>query len=397
MLLRVGEKHITESSGHPSEIQVKDQKKAEKTISLPANLEEAWIHTVRTFHFSGRKMPKKPSLARIISSHSESLQTLWQAYTQERRDISKYLMDPKQLAFTYLLGFHLSNCARVLSLLARINQMIDLTKITSDHHCKFIDLGAGTGAMTGAMLSTLKKEHPFSISLWDFRRPFLNVSDHFIKRLSPNSQVQTIKRRLEEFSFAKQKINSHSDLSIISLGFVWNELQKHPPAAKKFLAELTKFSRVKSLIFIIDPASNQQSRDLMSLRDHLASQQFKPLYPCPQHSACPMLRQPKDWCFSESMWERSPTMEQVDRILRINRSKLNYSGYVLASESLYQELSLSPRKGKIIVGRPLVNETPHSLLCDGDQLSKQIITGDPATHYRGLDLLGIDELQKSRK
>ena len=164
---------------------------------------------------------------------------------------------------------------------------------------------------------------------------------------------------------------------ILLLGYVWNEIGDNPRLRRKIEQLCVQtLSEKKGLVMILEPANQQPARALMEFRNQLI-QMGDVAYPCNHSNPCPMLNRSRDWCYSEFRWTPPKAIQYIDRVIGIDRKRLNTGALVIGSKGF-----LKPNTQKnqpVVVGRPVAkseakNRTPHSkfhhLLCSEDGLTK---------------------------
>lgn len=359
-----------------------DRKTQTEETILPNFLIRSWEKTLlETARCKGlsRDSSDDEKLRVILRAETSNIKSLWEAFTTDRQNLPRYLLDPKKQNTSYLLGFHLSNCARTWNLLSRTSSRTNFMAATQQYKgIKIFDLGCGTGAIGQTIFSFIqvkKSATPVSsISLIDTQGPFLDSSRLGYDNLGYTGPIKSKKAPIENsLNLIQQQIDSEH-LNIIALGYVWNELAKNPKARRKFIDFMMELNDSPCLILCLEPANQQIARSAMELRDDLCLLGQKPLYPCISAEPCPMLEKPKDWCYSETTWKQPKLMKTLDKQLDINRSKLKYSGYALATKG-FHDLIQEPFKHRYpVVGRPTLKgryETGFEyLICQGQQLGK---------------------------
>lgn len=383
-----------------------------------------WADTVNHFSKLPRNLPKpKDELSNLekaealVKEHRSDLVQLWEAFTTERAEVSRYLMDPKREALVYLLGFHLANQARSEGVLQRVEKRSGLFSFLAKRSenlsvsgaelqsIQILDLGCGTGALSLSLVDTLKKEAPrlpLAVELVDKSQAFLDVAAHGIGRLAPGLPLVTRRQKLDEYLSRELHEGPKSGRWIwYQLGYVWNEISHNPKTSQLLLRFLEAgLSRGQRIISLIEPANQDISRNAQALRDELLNRGYRVLYPCPRQDSCPMLERSRDWCYSEFVWERPPLAKVVDRILKIDRHRIGCSAYVFVSPdvALALEAHRARRSEEVVVGRPLTPSRNQSsrefeyLLCTETGLVKQ----KPQAHPSGekLELLRGQTLAK---
>lgn len=329
--------------------------------------------------------------AAVIPEMRRELVELWEAFTLNRSEVSRYLMDPKKEALTYLLGFHLSNLARTQGMLRRAEHRIGLMSWLRQQSrtLHLEDLGCGTGALSLATLDLLFRDGekiPVSIELIDKSKSFLDAAEHSLRQLDPSAGLVTRQQRLDEYlsreSRKTETETASEDIVWHQLGYVWNEIAHNPKTTQTMLKHLAQgLKQGRRLITLVEPASQDMSRGAMQLREELCQMGYQVLYPCGHSEACPMLERVRDWCYSEWEWQQPPLMEKIDRILDIDRRRIGASAFLLASPDVAMALRTFKKSDAapeaIVVGRPLDEKAGRMnarrfnyLLCSTEGLTK---------------------------
>lgn len=333
--------------------------------------------------------------AAVIPEMRRDLIELWEAFTLNRSEVSRYLMDPKKEALTYLLGFHLSNLARTQGMLRRTEHRLGLISWLKEQprplHIE--DLGCGTGALSAATLDLLlrdEKKVPATVELVDKSRAFLDAASTGIQLMDPNAAIVTRQQKLDEYLSRESRKGEELSEAITwhQLGYVWNEVAHNPKTSQAMLRHLAQgLKQGHRLITLIEPATQDLARAAQQLRDELCAMGYQVLYPCPHSAGCPMLERTRDWCYSEWEWQQPPLMQKIDRILDIDRRRLGASAYVFASPDIVMALRMREHKDNpsaVVVGRPLDEKAGRGntrkfsyLLCTDEGLVKEPVDAGP--------------------
>jgi SAM-dependent methyltransferase len=330
-----------------------------------------WAKTVASLAKTPRSLdrPRKEVsdldlTAAVIPEMRKEIIELWEAFTLNRSEVSRYLMDPKKEALTYLLGFHLSNLARTQGILRRVEHRMGLISwLRQQPRALHIeDLGCGTGALTFATLDLIfrdEKKIPCSLELVDKSKAFLDAATLGLQELNRDATLVTRQQRLDDYLDRESRKADETNESIVwhQLGYVWNEIAHSPKTSQVMLRHLAQgLQQGRRLITLIEPATQDLSRAAQQFRDQLCEMGYQVLYPCPHSSNCPMLERTRDWCYSEWEWQQPPLMQKIDRILDIDRRRLGASGYVFASPDIVMALRTMKNTdgpSAVVVGRPL--------------------------------------------
>ncbi len=213
-----------------------------------------WAKTVASLAKTPRSLdrPRKDVsdldlTAAVIPEMRREIIELWEAFTLNRAEVSRYLMDPKKEALTYLLGFHLSNLARTQGILRRAEHRMGLISWLrqQSRSLHIEDLGCGTGALSFATLDLIfrdEKKIPCSIELVDKSRAFLEAAAHGLQQLVPAAEVVTRQQRLDEYLSRESRKGEDASDSIVwhQLGYVWNEVAHNPKTSQAMLRHLAQ-------------------------------------------------------------------------------------------------------------------------------------------------------------
>lgn len=152
------------------------------------------------------------------------------------------------------------------------------------------------------------------------------------------------------------------------------------------LTELTSLPnwafRLGQLI-LIEPATQEDGRHLLQIRQDLIDRQFQILAPCSHQGLCPLLTQSKtDWCHDRIHLEMPDWFLEMERHLPIKNSNLTFS-YLVASQSLESTVADRWR----IVGDALEERgKTRQMVCRSSErefLAWLHRAGTPATFERG--------------
>lgn len=296
----------------------------------------------------------------VLGEHREDIIRLWEAFTTDRAEVSRYLMDPKRESLVYLLGFHLANQARLASVLDRAEYRHKLlSQLSAADGIHLMDLGCGSGALsllTAQELWSYREKMDITWELVDKSQAFLELASLGVELLAGKEAKPVLRRqKLDEYLSREVANGAKEGLVWYQLGYVWNEVSGQARTAQLLMrmlkAGLDKGQRV---ITILEPASEDLARQAMALRDQLTEMGYVMLYPCPHSMGCPMLAETRDWCYSEAVWDRPPLVKKVDKILKIDRQRIGVSAYVFVSPDLIEGGHVKVSAvGSVVVGRPV--------------------------------------------
>ncbi|MEZ4741220.1 MAG: small ribosomal subunit Rsm22 family protein [Bdellovibrionota bacterium] len=380
-----------------------------KTTGSRTNIPNSLIDSWKSVLITQGKFPKgtnkgehKPDfLVKILArSLKRELAELWGSFTQSRKRLTENSLTGKKEAMTYLLGFHLANIARYIHTIEHTNKYWDLPLlIKKQKKINIIDLGCGSGALAQSnlwfVLSSGAKAKNITIKLVDKSNHLLNAATAGLDEISKDVKISCHKGDLTTLHIDKYTNDDQDTLTIINLGYIWNELCKNKKASATILRLIEYFNTKQTpcIIIVLEPGSQNQSRDAMGLREHLIHEGYTTLYPCPHNIACPLLEKSRDWCYREVYWTHPPIQKYIDNLMQIERTILATSSYVFANSAAKKQLSEKSIAENIIVGRPKrlnnnknekLSDTPSDyLLCTTRGLKKIPITKRPPHQLRG--------------
>ncbi len=350
---------------------------------LSKSLITAWQETVIELSRLSKKDKQDPDrsamIRKLVRIEKAALLRLREVFTTERESIDSKLLGSKENLISYLLGFHLHNAYRLLKTLERVQQRHNWSALTSTPNASLSvwDLGCGSGALSQVVVDTFAPYFATQRAyLYDTHSPLLDASKRIFARLAlPNLRVFPRKVSLQELNTQPQIFPD--ELTVVGLGYVWNELTNNKKAQSQIRELLQHFlvNKAQVLLIVQEPAQDSVARSAMELRNQLVQQGFVPLYPCPHQHECPMLKRSKDWCYSEfATDEMSHDARLVDQFLEIDRTLIAASSYVFASPQLQERLKRQTETPPVVVGRPQNKESRSFsyLLCNPDgELTKQ--------------------------
>ncbi len=362
---------------------------AQEEVRLTRSMIDHWqklIFENGRFPRGTKKTQLSPfQLTKILAKQDrQAIIDIWQTFTKERKEIKKGLLSNKQMLVSYLLGFHLSNCARTQLILERSLKRSPLRKIWHDKKVQVIDIGCGSGALSQAFAHAFfrVKQQPQAAQflLNDHSKLLAGAAAELVDLTSEGkAQVKPIVCPIEKLRLRPAQ---DFDLQIFLLGYVWNELSVNE-RARKNIAELWRNQLKKQsnqIIFTLDPANQDLSREMMQLRDELIQLGYQAIYPCPHQMPCPMLERSRDWCFSEGFWKRPNEQIMLDNLLKRDHSKLNATAMVFVSPNLATLLEPKKSPKSVIVGRPLNKKTNkiQKLICTPEGRLEKVAN---SSHY----------------
>lgn len=117
-----------------------------------------------------------------------------------------------------------------------------------------------------------------------------------------------------------------------------SQIEKFNPHTLVFSYSLTELQKVPSWalkaesLVILEPATREDGRKLLAVRQNLIDEGFHIWAPCPHQLSCPLLKNSKsDWCHDRIHLEMPDWFLEIERHLPIKNKTLTFS-YLLASK-----------------------------------------------------------------
>lgn len=174
---------------------------------------------------------------------------------------------------------------------------------------RYLDFGSGPGTLSLAMDAMISK------SQWERVHIECASEGHrFFEELSdvPTAGLRTL-ATLESWK------GSIPELAFFSYAFT--ELDRFPLWAYECDA-----------LVVIEPATRDDGRRLLSLRADLIAKGFHLWAPCTHQSVCPLLKESKsDWCHDRVLWDMPEWFQKIEKELPMKNRTLTFS-YLLASK-----------------------------------------------------------------
>ncbi len=368
----------------PGSIETKPTKTSTSLI-FPRDLYRSWL---KGLYVIGRgKLPQKDmalnalyaEVKRLMEHNQDAVIRIWRAFTSERDKLSLKLLNQGASVFAYAAGFHLINSTRLLGVLERAARDLDRIILQPKRYSCVVacDFGAGTGALSqtfffhfGKKLRDLKI--PTSLHLIDQNTKLLGAAQVFIDDLAFPPQVKTHKFMLQDLLVSHdanwlripETLKRSSDdvgqpLYVSFLGYVVNELKRNPKGFHRLFELMEQQSPKDHVVFYFDPADERDARGAMEVRELFHDLGYEAIYPCPRVAHCPMLTEPRDWCYSEFTWVQPTLQNLVNQMLGVSRSVLASSAYIFVSKSVAKDLKSTRRHAEVVVGRPAIKTDNH--------------------------------------
>jgi hypothetical protein len=244
-----------------------------------------------------------------------------------------------------------------------------------NHFDQIIDFGSGLGAMVNG-----------------YQETGLTVDNVFHLEISP--QAIQLHRRLVN---PEDKVNR-----------TWSTHPASPISKEKnicatFSYSLTELPQLPEWayqcqsLFIMEPATYDDSRKLIQLRQKLIEGSYSILAPCTHQKKCPMLQNNRDWCHDRLQWTSPEWIAAIESKLPFKNHTLPFS-YLFAKKITFpftQESNMSEHQNTGRTVGDLLHLKGHSkqLFCKDGSLSylswqHKYFGKNPSGHARG-DLVSV--------
>lgn len=314
---------------------------------------------------------------------ARQLVTLQRGLTGSRELAGAGYMDSPGLLGAYLLYYWPVSWAQATRAL-RLSGLA-----TSLAGARVLDLGCGPGPVAAAALD----QGAASVHLADKSRAALELA----RGLLGTAVEGSTRAELEEGALPL------GPFDLICAGHVLNELSG-PEALARRLSILERASNSLApggSFLIMEPATLEASRNLLTLRDALVSRGWRVLAPCTRDGPCPALAAgPQHSCHDEAAWDVPELSERLASLAGLDRSLIKMSWLALCPP--WHGPATSLREAYRVVSEPMLNKAGRTrmLLC-GPQgrlpLSAKASDGYPATKaflaLKRYDLVSLDRPQ----
>ena len=303
------------------------------SISYPAELEAHWLQTAKT-------ETRGSAIRDILHRLTPDIVRLADRFTTARPPeaapgAAPYLRDTRSCA-AYSLFFAPQTYARLSLILAELPPFPDTPK-----PLRVLDLGAGTGAASWALLDHLGRRRPVALSAWDHSRPALRCLHDLFADLRtarwPEATLRTTPAPLDDFPPASEPYD------VILLHYVLNELPAD--SRRTLLSRAARSLAPHGRLLLCEPLVHAAGDFMRGLRAHaLEDLHLHVLAPCPHARACPL----DGPCHDVRTWTPSQALQILNASLHRDLRHLAYSFLALSPEAPPAAETLRAR----VVGSP---------------------------------------------
>jgi ribosomal protein RSM22 (predicted rRNA methylase) len=262
------------------------------------------------------------------------VQRMSDAFTADREELpGSYLNHPPSRS-AYLAFFHPQQTLRAMAALAETRARAAERGLwpggAGQETLRVLDLGAGLGAMSWALLTSGDLPPKLEFTLVDHQRSALADARDLLLRVAatvrpgaPPPMVRTAPSHLVPWLDRAAESGWRYDVAL--RGGVLNEMK--PPwdgVVARVLSLLDGPAPGCGLMLVLEPALPPVARNLAAARDELLDVTTT-IAPCTHGRACPLLKLRKDWCFTVRPASLPPFVREQARRLGHQTEEVRYA------------------------------------------------------------------------
>jgi SAM-dependent methyltransferase len=273
-----------------------------------------------------------PLTRREIALAGSSLLELQRGLTGDRYLAGSGYMEDPDLLGAYLLYYWPVSYMQVSLALAEF----PLARASERGPYRILDLGSGPGPASAAILDTdcdarggTRSEAP-ELVLADASRAALDLASSILER-GPAAPVKahTVALNLESSSPLPE-----GPFDLVVAGHCLNELWRGKPEAldrrESLLRRAAERLAPGGRILVLEPSLLSTSRELIALRDRLATRSWRVIGPCPGSYPCPILAAgPERSCHAESSWQPPEIVAVLAAAAGLDRDSVKFAYFFL--------------------------------------------------------------------
>jgi len=175
-----------------------------------------------------------------------------------------------------------------------------------------IDWGAGPGTASFAIVDNLKNQIKKQILIEKSSTALRQFSDLHEKLIHPETTTELTLKNL----------NVQADRTLLIFSYSLTEMKSLPPNWDQYEG-----------LMILEPATSQDGRKLLALRESLIKHGYTIWAPCTHQNACPLYTESKyDWCHDRYHVTAPPWFKQLEENLPMRNNTVTTS-YLLARKT----------------------------------------------------------------
>jgi hypothetical protein len=322
---------------------------------------------------------KQPLLSGEIKIISAALKTLQRGLTGDRTLAGAGYMNTPEYRNAYLLYYWPVSYIQI-SYAASFaeKKLVSLGEKAAQEHrpLRILDLGSGPGPASCALTDIFaeKKLQLPDITMTDTSSEVLHLAQQIMGTEYPSISVTTIKN---DFQLNDKNNNQTGGkpYDIIIMSHALNELWKdHVDAIERrmeFLNQQTTHLSSDGILFLIEPALLETSRNLLTIRDRFMQEGWHTIAPCTGSGQCPALSAgPGHTCHAHLNWIPPEPVASLAKNAGLDRDAVKMTFCILqrqqpAAAAGTEGLTVSGR----IVSEGMLNKAGRIrfLICNGEQ------------------------------
>lgn len=298
-----------------------------------------------------RPLALPPPLARVLDAYlrerfpqatprrlADDVARMSEAFTAERSELpGSYLNHPPSRS-AYLVFFHPQQVLRGIGALEETRRRAAARGLwPAGERLRVLDLGAGLGAMSQALLASGPLPDALELTLVDHQKAALADARELLLRAAaalrpdaPKPLVRTADERLRPWLARAARAGWRYD--VVLAGGVLNELGEDDPMPASALRLLDPEAPGGGLLVVVEPAIPAAARALMAARDGLLDATTT-IAPCTHGRECPLLALRKDWCFTTRPARLPDAVREHARRLRHQTDEVRFAFWAAAGRA----------------------------------------------------------------
>jgi len=328
-------------------------------LQFPESLEKVLLPYVKAEFYRGTRrevFAERPFAEEDFRFFAKGVTKLSDLFTTERVDIDATYLNQPELRAAYLLYFLPINFGKISFALRQIPE--NFWKRPS---LRILDLGCGPASGSFAAAERLKEKNPEAKVHWtwvDQNERVLQDAGKIWQAAGYDRDVQVIRSDL-------RRLRLSGSFDLIVLSHALNEWGAGSAERKsEWLGELLERHLAPGgVAAILEPALKRPTRDLMSLRDYLLTEQrFHVVAPCLHDRACPMLEFSRgDWCHFYIEWREPKFLQRFDTLVGNENRYLKVAYLIL--EKPGGEIRPQPKLFRVVSNRMATRGKIEVVLC----------------------------------
>ena len=199
---------------------------------------------------------------------------------------------------------------------------------------RICDIGCGEGAGMLGIYYGLKQFETLKFTGFDTSPHILRKCKHMMQWLKTVDERVQVRLQQQDMSHGllKKKVAKYD---IVILANSLTEMFTDGAIPVNFIERLLKSCADNGMIIVLEPATKNLSRQLMTLRDDIVSRQKgQVLLPCLHSENCPLIdiRKQKDWCHQSISWQPPDYLKILNQGLNREIKRLKFSYLVIAQK-----------------------------------------------------------------